>query len=186
MTARLHLLTMRLAAGILICALILGGCGSDIPPSGDEVAAVPPSQFGPVSMRIHPVFTQIKAFQGSTRPNGIEVSLEFSDQFHDPTKATGQVVFELYEFRQTMPDPRGKRVYNPWIGSLTTIADQDAHWSRTSRTYTFELLAPMISSTQNYVLTATFEQQGGGRFFDQMILQGKKARLNQVKVRSVK
>jgi hypothetical protein len=173
---------MRISVGIIACALLLAGCQSDLPPTAEESAATATNEFGPVSMRIHPVFTQIKDWTGDGRPDGIEVLLEFDDQFHDPTKAAGQVVFELYSFRQASPDPRGRRLLNPWIGSLTSVADQEAHWNRTSRTYTFQLADPKISENQIYVLTATFDQEGGGRFFDRIILKGKKARLNQTKV----
>jgi hypothetical protein len=173
---------MRLCLAILVGALFLTGCQTDLPPA-DEPTAAPVEAFGPVSMRIHPVFTQIKSWSGGQKPDGIEVLLEFEDRFHDPTKAVGRVVFELYGFRQTSPDPRGNRLSNPWIGSLTSIPDQEAHWNRTSRTYTFQLADSKISLSMNYVLTATFEQQGGGRFFDQIVLQGKKARLNHVKVK---
>lgn len=172
---------MRLTAAILVSMLFLLGCQGDIPPS-DEPATPAVEAFGAASMRLHPVFTQISKIQNSPKPNGIDVVLEFDDRFHDPTKAVGRVVFELYEFRQTAPDPRGKRLVNPWIGSLESIADQEAHWNRTSRAYEFQLLDPAINVSETYVLTATFDQQEGGRLFDQLILQGKKARLNQIKV----
>jgi hypothetical protein len=173
---------MRFSLAILAGLLLFAGCQTDIPPA-DEPTAAPVEAFGPVAMHIHPVFTQIKSWTGATKPDGIEVLLEFEDRFHDPTKAVGRVVFELYGFRQTAPDPRGHRLSNPWIGSLVSIPDQEAHWNHTSRTYTFQLIDPKISLSLDYVLTATFEQQGGGRFFDQIILQGKKAKLNHVKVK---
>lgn len=174
---------MRRSVGVIACILLLAGCQNDLPPTAEESVATPSNEFGPVSMEIHPVFTQIEDWTGDGKPDGIEASLEFDDQFHDPTKAAGQVVFELYSFRQTSPDPRGRRLVNPWVGSLMSVADQEAHWSRTSRTYTFELADPKISQSQTYVLTATFDEAGGGRFFDRIILQGKQARLNQRKAR---
>ena len=45
---------------------------------------------------------------------------------------------------------------NPWIGSLQTLADQQARWNRTSRTYAFQLEYPQIRKDANYVLAATF------------------------------
>jgi hypothetical protein len=168
----------------IAAALLYGaGCQTDIPPSDEDVTSAPVEAFGPTSMRINPVFTQIKNWSSGKKPDGIEIVLEFQDRFHDPTKAIGRAVFELYAFRQTAPDQKGDRLSNPWIGSLMNIPDQEAHWDRTSRAYTFQLVDPKVSVTQNYVLTASFEQQGGGRFFDQIVLQGKKARLNKLKLR---
>ncbi|HWB52666.1 MAG TPA: hypothetical protein VG722_00670 [Tepidisphaeraceae bacterium] len=171
------------SVGIVASVLLLAGCQSDLPPTAAQSTPAVSNEFGPRSMEIHPVFTQIKDWTGDGKPDGIEVSLEFDDQFHDPTKAAGRVVFELYSFRQTSPDPRGNRLANPWIGSLMTIADQEAHWSRTSRTYTFELAYPKISIDRTYVLTATFDQEGGGRFFDRIVLKGRKAHLNKARAR---
>ncbi len=126
--------------------------------------------FSPVSMRIHPIFTQVKDWTGDNRPDGIEALLEFTDQFNDPTKTVGTVIFELYSYRPYHADPRGDRLVNPWIGSLDTLAEQQARWNRTSRTYTFQLAYPQIRTDQNYVLTATFDT-GKRRFFDQIILE---------------
>src|SRR5689334_4269008 len=125
----------------LVCLLAIG-CARDVAP----VPRMPSDavMFGPVSMRIHPIFTQLKDWTGDNHPDGIEALLEFQDQFGDPTKATGEVIFELYSFRPYHEDPRGDRIVNPWIGSLTTLADQQARWNRTSRTYTFQLAFPYI------------------------------------------
>ncbi len=79
--------------------------------------------FAPTGMRIHPIFTQIQVGPDE-KPTGIEAQLEFQDQFGDPTKASGRVLFELYLYRDTSPDPRGKRVGGPWVGSLATRAEQ--------------------------------------------------------------
>lgn len=127
--------------------------------------------FGPTAMRIHPIFTQVKDWNGDGKPDGIEVLIEFQDQFDDPTKATGRVIFELFEYRKDSPDPRGKRLANPWIGSLVTLADQRERWNRTSRTYSFQLTFDQIRPDQDYVLSAIFELSGGGRFFDRIVIQ---------------
>jgi hypothetical protein len=128
--------------------------------------------FAPVSMRIHPIFTRVRDWSGDGKPDGIEALLEFQDQFSDPDKAMGRVIFELYAYRPGYPDPRGDRLANPWIGSLMTLGQQREHWNRTSRTYSFQLAYPAISPKRNYVLTAIFERAGGGRFFDRMIIEG--------------
>src|ERR1700712_2827317 len=53
--------------------------------------------FGPAAMRIHPIFTQVKDWTGDGHADGIEALIELQDQFGDPTKASGRIIFELYE-----------------------------------------------------------------------------------------
>jgi hypothetical protein len=149
---------------------LLLGCQSSAPLPRSETDAM---LFGPAAMRIHPIFTQVKDWTGDNRPDGIEVLIELQDQFGDPTKASGRVIFELFEYRQFDPDPRGIRVVNPWIGDLSTLDAQRDRWNRTSRTYGFQLQYDQISDTKFYVLTATFELSNGGRFFDRIILEPK-------------
>jgi hypothetical protein len=157
----------KVVAGLmLLCALATGGCESDHTLTTD---ATPVDLFAPTGMLVHPIFTQITDLNHSGKPNGIEAQLEFTDQFGDPTKATGKVLFELFDYRRESPDPRGKR-FGQWVGSLTTPADQREKWNTTLRTYRFELTDPSISPTQSYVLSATFELSSGGRFFDRIVL----------------
>jgi hypothetical protein len=160
---------MRLTILALGIALLAAGCSSYIDASSSTVN--PRSMFDPVAMRIHPIFTQIKDWTGDGKPDGIEALIEFQDQFGDPTKASGRIVFELFDYRRNDPDPRGQRIVNPWIGQLATTDQQAAHWNRTSRTYSFQLASPNIAPDHYYVLTAVFDQTGGGRFFNQLIIE---------------
>jgi hypothetical protein len=132
--------------------------------------------FGPVSMRLHPIFTQVKSWSGDTRPEGIEALVELQDQFGDPTKASGRIIFELYTYKPYDPERRGERLAVWNDAYLQTLDEQRDRWNRTSRTYGFQLTYPQIQPTQSYVLTAEFQLAGGGRFFDQVILEGKSAR----------
>lgn len=157
---------MRIALAFVGLALI-AGCSQ---PQIDEPAAKDESLFGPASMRVHPIFTELKDWDSDGKLDGIEVLVEFNDQFGDPTKAAGTVMFELFRYRQAEPEPRGPRVVNPWFGSTMTEADQRARWNRTSRTYTFQLAWPQVRTDENYVLTATFRSATEGRFFDRVIL----------------
>ncbi len=152
----------------MLAATLLAGCHQPDLSSDGRAAEVAP--FAPVSMRVHPIFTQIKDWTGDGRPDGIEALVEFQDAFTDPTKAAGKLVFELFEYRAG-PDPRGDRVVNPWIGSLADAADQRRHWDHTSRAYSFLLAYPGIDRGRPYVLTAGFEPPSGGRLFDRVILQ---------------
>jgi len=156
----------------LLAVFLVVGCSQ---PKFDEPAAREELLFGPTAMRIHPVFTQVKDWADDSRPDGIEVLLEFQDQLGDPTKAAGTVRFELYTYRQGQPDPRGARVVNPWYASLLTTHEQIARWNRTSRTYTFQLTCKGIDPGKPYVLTAMFRSSTGGRFFDRVVLEGQEA-----------
>ena len=149
--------------------LLLGGCGQ---PLLDLETSPDTSFFSATTMRIHPIFSQAKDWSGDGKPDGIEVLIEFQDQFGDPAKAAGTLLFEVFDYRIANPDPRGPRLANPWIGSIATLEDQRARWNRTSRTYTFQLAFPQVDKSKSYVLTAMFRSTTGGRFFDRIVLEG--------------
>src|SRR5688572_26791518 len=154
---------------VAIGAVALAGCHSDAPFMRSEADA---RLFGPVSMRLHPIFTQVKDWNADSRPDGIEALIELQDQFGDPTKASGRVIFELFEYQAYEPERRGERLVGPWIGYLETLDEQRDRWNRTSRTYSFQLEYPRIQGNRTYVLTADFQLSGGGRFFDRVIVEG--------------
>jgi hypothetical protein len=153
-------------ASILLSLL---GCSSSRPPEPRTVSEA--ALFAPAAMRIHPIFTRVKDFNGDNYPDGVDALLEFQDQFGDATKASGRAIFELYAFQKFDPTHKGKRLCNPWIGSLDTLDDQKMRWNRTSRTYSFPLQYDQISATNTYVLTAEFQLSGGGRYYDQIVLE---------------
>jgi len=156
----------------MIVTMTLCGCSGLQPFPRSETDA---QLFGPVSMRLHPIFTQVKDWTGDGKPDGIEALVELQDQFGDPTKASGRIIFELYAYRGFDPERRGERVANPWIGYLETLDEQRDRWNRTSRTYFFQLESPQIIPSRSYVLTAEFQLASGGRFFDQIVLEAKKS-----------
>jgi hypothetical protein len=148
--------------------------------------------FGPTTIRIHPTFTQVRDWSGTGKPDGIEATLEILDQFGEPTRATGQVRFELYSYRKDAPDVKGQRLSEPWIAPMDTREQQQEHWNSALRAYTFQLHFPTISTKNYYVLLAQFDLNGGsaavgesatrsstmpassqvsGRLFDQLIIQ---------------
>jgi len=130
--------------------------------------------FAPTDLRIHP-FTSLKDWTGDNKPDGVEVLLELQDRFRDPTKATGTVLFELYEYRRNHPDPRGERLA-AWRGSLQTLEEQRTRWNRISRTYSFQLAYPAIRTERSYVLQVWFDQ-GGRRLMNQVVLEGQEAKI---------
>ena len=151
------------------CAIVnlalVGGCGpSRAPRTADEQAL-----FGAVSFRIHPAFTQIKEWSDAHKPDGIEAVLEFQDQFNDPTRAAGDVRFELYNFHPADPDHRGHRLAI-WSATLSGRDDQIGHWDPAARGYSFQLAYPTIRVDHAYVLTAQFDR-GSTRLFDQLIIE---------------
>ncbi len=151
----------------LVLALTAWGCqGNSIGRSASD-----DEMFGPQSMRLHPTFTEIKDWTGDNKPDGIEAVIELQDQFGDTTRATGKVIFELYAYRYSAPDPKGERVGGPWVGSLLTRDEQIANWNSAIRGYSFELAQPNLSRERNYVLTAEFDL-GGHRLFDQVVIEG--------------
>jgi hypothetical protein len=164
---------MRFSAIAAAAGRVLVQCGlfvAVVGCSSTPAAAPPPVDlFAPRDMRIHPIFTQLADLTGGGKPDGVEAQLEFDDQFGDPTKASGQVLFELFEYRK-QPPYTGKRVAGPWVASLATPVEQRDKWNKTLRTYRFPLAYPGINPAQDYVLTATFELTGGGRFFDKRVL----------------
>ena len=160
---------------ILTLVLLATGCNSSHNTGEGD------AMFGPVSMRIHPIFTQVKDWTGDGKPDGIEALIEFSDRFDDPTKASGRIIFHLHEYRRDFPDPSGKLVSDlPWIGDIQTLAQQKEHWSRTSGTYSFRLEDAQISANKDYVLEAMFERTGGGRFFDKIVLTAQSQEIKRV------
>ncbi|MGH7177953.1 MAG: hypothetical protein ACREJC_11275 [Tepidisphaeraceae bacterium] len=160
---------MRCGIGVAVVILVFCGCQNARPAPRSESDA---QMFGPVAMRIHQIFTQVKDFDGDDKPDGVEALIELQDQFGDPTKASGRVIFELFEYRPYDPERRGRRVANPWIGELESLDEQRDRWNRTSRTYGFQLAYDQIQESKNYVLTAEFQLDSGGRFFDEIILEG--------------
>jgi hypothetical protein len=157
---------------ILLMLTTAGGCQGDSPFARSDADS---KLFGPVSMRLHPIFTQIKDWTGDNKPDGVEALIELQDQFGDPTKASGRVVFELFDYQAYNPERRGERVANPWIGYLETLDEQRDRWNRTSRTYSFQLAFDQIQPNKTYVLTAEFQLSSGGRFFDRVILEGQRS-----------
>lgn len=147
--------------------LFLSGCASNRASSVDPTDA---GMFGPVSMRIHPTFTQVKDWTGDSKPDGVEAVIELDDQFGEPTRASGTAIFELYAYRAEDPEPRGIRLAN-WSAPLLTRDQQVAHWNPAVRGYSFQLAFNRIQMDRTYVLSVEFNRKAGGRFFNQVVLE---------------
>ena len=152
---------------LLLLGVTLGLCGCGpaiIARSADEQA-----MFGVAAFRLHPTFTQIKSWTGKAKADGIEAVIEFDDQFGDPTRAAGQVRFELYKFLFDSPDHRGQRLAI-WATSLSGKDDQMAHWDPAARAYSFQLNFDKISTEHSYVLTAQYDRDAT-RLFSQLVIE---------------
>src|SRR3954468_20221819 len=97
-----------------------------LPASGCESSPkiVREQQFGPAKVRLHPTFTQVKDWTGDNHPDGIEAVVEIQDSFGEPVRASGKLVFELYDYREDNPNHVGARIADPWIVSLLTEDEQ--------------------------------------------------------------
>jgi hypothetical protein len=160
---------MRLAVPLL-CLLILSGCANDSPVTREE-------DFSPHKLRIHPIFTQVKDFDGDKTPDGIDVVVELLDNYDEPTRGKGTMLFELWTYRKHQADNLGDRVCEPWRATLLNRAEQDEHWSKALRAYSIPLKVPKIDATREYVLTASFETAGGAdkpggiRLYDRLLIE---------------
>jgi hypothetical protein len=153
----------------LACAVCLASAACEREAKPLDMGKNAASIIGPVSVRVHPSFTQVKDWDDDGKPDGVEALLEVRDRWNEPIRATGGVLFELYDYRRGYPDPRGRRLVNPWTASLATVEDQAARWDRVSRAYKFQLAYPQADPDHTYVLTVSFET-AGGRLFDQLNL----------------
>lgn len=152
---------IRSRASLLLTVLLVAGCTPSKTPVRDEM-------FGPAAIRVHPTFTQLKE-------GGIEALVEVQDSFGEPTRAAGRVMFELYEYRPHFPEPRGARVGGPWMIELLSTQEQEAHWNRAVRAYTFQLPFSPPADRKSFVLSASFTVyaagQAQGRLFDELVLE---------------
>jgi hypothetical protein len=158
--------------------LALAACDSSTsrPRTSDETA-----MFSPVSMRLYPAFTLVKDLSGNNgTPNGIEALVEFDDRFGDPTRAAGTLTFELFEYRSGWPDPRGNRLSLPWPGKILTVDQQNAHWDRALRAYSFQLVYAAVRTDRDYVLDVEYDPGNGPRLFAQTIISATQPRYRPV------
>lgn len=144
---------LRYAVVLVLVSLTLG-CGG---PDPHRRSQLDQQMFGPESIRIHPTFTQVRDWTGDGKPDGIEATLEIQDQFGEPTRATGRVMFEVYSYRKDSPEVRGRRIAGPWIFPLNSRQQQQEHWNSALRAYTFQLPFSPVFTGQYYVVTTQFD-----------------------------
>lgn len=152
---------------LLPLVVALSGCNANPAPKARTEGEQ--KLFGAVQMKIDS-FSRVKDWNNSGSPSGVEVFVEFFDRFGDRTKAAGDILFELYDYRSGWQDNRGDRLANPWSAALRSYDQQAAHWDKASGSYMFRLDDPQLNTSHSYVLAVTFETSGA-RFFQQIVLQ---------------
>ena len=161
----------------VLAAGVLGGCQSS-PNVIDPYLAGPQAAQGkvprpvdlllPQKIRIHP-FTTLHTLE-DRNVRGIEARVEALDAFGDPTKAFGDVRFELYDYRPNSPDNKGKRL-NVWQVGIGDPGSNMAHWDHVTRSYLFKLeLTKQTEPAERYVLVAVFASPYTQRLFAEHVM----------------
>ena len=154
---------------MMVAVLVVGGCDGtqrvEWPWQGEE-------SFPVEDIQLHRSFTRVVPGQGE-QPEQIEAYVQLRDQYGDPTKATGQLRFEVFRFRSGFADPQGSRFEQ---GGLVVVDLQDAatsqkHWDPITRGYKAVLALPdQAESLRRLVLQATYVSDAGYRIEDEMVL----------------
>ena len=147
----------------LLLLLVACGCAGE---AGRPRAAM----FGPAEMRLNPTFTRV------TDAGRVRADLELRDAAGDLTKGAGRVTFALHDYDADGPadilgDPRG----GPASYELADAAAQGRHWQSALRTYRFRLPFGELPPGERFVLLATYDEPGGGRLADRVLLAGRPA-----------
>ena len=160
---------LHLCASVIVCGHLLG--------CANQPRVSRSAMFEPAEMRINPTFSRFKSFDADDVPDGIEADLELRDRFGDPTKAAGDVYFELFRYQPTGSDVRGEQVGRAIVFKLGTAAAQQLHWQNVIRTYRFQLPWGDLDPRGSYVLSATYGppppaagEAGAPRLFDRLVV----------------
>ena len=165
-TSRMALMIVMLAATVSC-----GGCWNkaDVNTAQtDQPVPEPINLLLPKSVRIHP-FTGTRSFDEAGGIRGIDVRIEAVDHYGDPTKAFGQMRFELFRFKPNSTDPKGKRIA-VWEESTIAPKKNLVHWDKITRTYEFKLQwdSP-IPVGRKFVLQAVFTSPFTERMFAERV-----------------
>lgn len=157
---------------VTLAAAIFGtGCTENTeisPAAADQPVPEPINLLLPRTIRIHP-FTGTRSFDEAGGIRGIDVRIEAVDHYGDPTKAFGQMRFELFRFKPNSPDPKGKRIA-VWEESTIAPRKNLLHWDKITRTYEFKLQwESPIPVGKKFVLQTVFTSPFTERLFAQRV-----------------
>jgi len=145
-------------------ALLAGVCAGCGPDRAKEPVPYPVSLLLPKSVHFHS-FTKTRIFDEKGGIRGIEAWVTLRDAYGDPTKAFGELRFELYEFRPGNPNRRGGRKAH-WAVSIMDPRANRVHWNDASLAYTCRLRwDESIPVGQHFVLAVTFSSPFTERLF---------------------
>ncbi|HVS72546.1 MAG TPA: hypothetical protein VHQ47_14920 [Phycisphaerae bacterium] len=116
--------------------------------------------FTPVNVRIHPLSRLVPA--AGKEPATLQARLEFTDQFHDVTKAAGAGAFEFFAPAAIGHGPK----LAAWTVDLNDPAANHEHWDAVTRTYLFTLPLPPGAPADKGTLTVTFTLPNGQKLTD--------------------
>ncbi|HVX83680.1 MAG TPA: hypothetical protein VH253_02575 [Phycisphaerae bacterium] len=157
---------MRRSLAIAVLPLALAACQPGAPGAGRKFTGSGMDMFTPVNVRVHPLSRLVPA--AGNEPAAVQARLEFTDQFHDVTKAAGTGTFELFA---TAPIGRGPKLAS-WTVNLNDPAANHEHWDAVTRTYLFTLPLPSPSpaaagvATERGTLAVTFTLPNGQKLTD--------------------
>ncbi len=109
----------------------------------------------PGEITIHP-FTGARTVDQAGKPLGFEVRIKVLDSYGDPTKAFGELLFMLYDYKAQSENPRGNRL-GTWPEHLMDPEKNQLHWDPISQSYKFNLrYNKQLSVGHRYVLEVYF------------------------------
>jgi len=118
----------------------------------------------PDAVKIVEAFTEIKDHDQDGAVDSLDVYLQMTNPFDEPTRAVGKCRFELFEFLQASGDNRGSRLAQ-WDIPLDKESDQKKHWNRATQMYEFRLALDLATAApdRQYVLEAAYSDPISGR-----------------------
>jgi len=152
-------------------AALIAGCDGISPKGGNvetcEKVPDPISLLLPQKISIHP-FTQTATFEDGKQ--GLHMRIQFTDFFGDPTKAFGDLRFELYEFKPYQQHKRGDQL-DIWDEYISDPDKNMIHWDSHTRSYEFRLASknPILPG-QKFILVVYFNSRFTPRMTAETVL----------------
>jgi len=157
-----------------VLLLLEAGCeqGPVEPPSPTDSTYNLLSAYTPYTaakINIMPL-TEFIHISGVEQASKIKVYVSLFDSFDCQIKSPGSFRFELYEYVQRSPEPKGRRI-SMWPDfDLTGSAENNSYWRDYLRAYEFNLdFKPQIN--QSYILQVTYLCANGKRLSDDFVLK---------------
>ncbi|MFH0980607.1 MAG: hypothetical protein V2A79_03595 [Planctomycetota bacterium] len=157
---------------VALAVLASPGCQR---PTVDLNAAATHQQLSllmPAAVKIVAPFTRFRSFDDDERPDGIELLVQPVNTFGDPVNIAGDVIVELYEFRQASGDRKGEKVQQ-WDIALASERAQRMYWNRTTSMYEFrlQLARTTLPAEPKYVLQVTYNTPLKEHMLDECVLE---------------